>query len=40
VSYVLNFIVEILLVLIYDLGSAVQTVNNFHFYVMWVAGLE
>jgi hypothetical protein len=39
-SYVLNFIVDILLILSYDLASADKTMNNSPFYVMWVVGLE
>jgi hypothetical protein len=39
-SYVLNFVVEILLVLTYDLGLTNQTVNDLSFYVMWVVDLE
>jgi hypothetical protein len=39
VSYILSFLVEILLVLTYDLGSTDQTMNNSPFHVMWVVGL-
>jgi hypothetical protein len=39
-SYVLNFIVEILLILTYDLCSADHTINDYTFYVMWVVGIE
>jgi hypothetical protein len=39
-SYVLNFVVEILLILSYDLDSADKTMNNSPFYMMWVVGLE
>jgi hypothetical protein len=35
-----NFVIEILLILTYDLGSADQTMNDSPFYVMWVVGLE
>lgn len=40
--YVLNFVVEIFLILTYEyaLGSTDQTMNVSPFYVMWVAGLE
>jgi hypothetical protein len=39
-SYVLNFDVEILLILTYGLCSADQTMNDSPFYMMWVVGLE
>jgi hypothetical protein len=39
-SYVFNFVVEILLILTYVLRSVGQTVNDATFYVMWVVGLE
>jgi hypothetical protein len=39
-SYVLNFLVEILQILTYDLGSAAQATNDFSFHMMWVDGLE
>jgi hypothetical protein len=39
-SYVPNFVVEILLILTRDLASADQTMNDSPFYVIWVAGLE
>jgi hypothetical protein len=39
-SYVFNFVVEILLILTYDPRSVDQTVSDSPFYVMWVAGLE
>jgi hypothetical protein len=39
-SYVFNFVVEILLILTYDLRSVDQTVYDSPFYVMWVVGLE
>jgi hypothetical protein len=39
-SYVFNFVVEILLILTYDLRSVDQTVNDSPFYVVWVVGLE
>jgi hypothetical protein len=38
--YVSNFVVEILLILTYDLHSVDQTVNNSPFYVMWVVRIE
>jgi hypothetical protein len=40
VPYVLNFLVEILLILTYDLGSPDQAMNDSAFHVMWVVGLE
>jgi hypothetical protein len=39
-SYVLNFVAEILLILTYDLGPSDQTMNDSHFRVMSVAGFE
>jgi hypothetical protein len=39
-SYVFNFVVEILLILTYDLRSVDQTVNHSPFYVIWVVELE
>jgi hypothetical protein len=39
-SYVINFIVEILLILTYDLGSTDQTMSSSPFYIMWVVGHE
>jgi hypothetical protein len=39
-SYVLNFHVEILLILTYDLGSTDQTTNGSRFHMMWVDVLE
>jgi hypothetical protein len=39
-SYVPNFVVEILLILTRDLGSADQTMNDSPFYVIWVAEFE
>lgn len=39
-SYILNFLVEIILILTYDLGSTDQTMNDSPFQVMWVVGLE
>jgi hypothetical protein len=39
-SYVFNFVVEILLILIYDLCFVDQTMYDSPFYMMWVAGLE
>jgi hypothetical protein len=39
-SYVLNFLGEILLILTYDLGSTKQTMTDCAFHVMWVDGLE
>jgi hypothetical protein len=39
-SYVLNFIAEILLFLTYDLDLSDHTTKNSPCYVMWVAGLE
>jgi hypothetical protein len=39
-SYVFNFVVEILLILIFALRSVDQTLNDSPFYVMWVVGLE
>jgi hypothetical protein len=39
-SYILNFLVEILLILMYDLSFTDQTMNDFPFHVMWVVGLE
>jgi hypothetical protein len=38
--YVLNFLVEILLILIHDLGSTDLTRNDSPFHVMLVVGLE
>jgi hypothetical protein len=38
-SYVLNFIVEIFLILTYDLSSADQIMNESPFYMMWVIPL-
>jgi hypothetical protein len=38
--YILNFHVEILLILTYDLGLTDQAMNDFPFHVMWVVGLE
>jgi hypothetical protein len=38
-SYVLNFLVEILLILTHDLGSTAPTTNDSPFQVMWVVGL-
>jgi hypothetical protein len=40
VNYVSNFVVEILLILKYDLRSVDETMNDSPFYVMWVVGLE
>jgi hypothetical protein len=37
---ILNFLVEILLILTYDLGSADQTVNDSPLHVMRVIGLK
>jgi hypothetical protein len=39
-SYIFNFVVEILLILVYDLCLVDQTMYNFPLYVMWVVGLE
>jgi hypothetical protein len=39
-SYVLSFLVEILLSLTYDLGSTDQTMTDSPFHVMWVVGLK
>jgi hypothetical protein len=39
-SYVLNFLVEILLILAYDLVSTGQTMNGSLFHLRWVAGIE
>jgi hypothetical protein len=39
-SYILNFVFEILLILTYDLGLAEQTMNDTPFYMVWVVGLE
>jgi hypothetical protein len=39
-SYVLNFIVEILLILTYDLRAVHQNIHDSPFYVMWVVELE
>jgi hypothetical protein len=39
-SYVFNFIVEMLLIFTYDLRSVDQTVNISPFHMMWVVGLE
>jgi hypothetical protein len=39
-SYVLNFLVEIILILTYDLSSTDQTVNDSSFQVLWKVGLE
>jgi hypothetical protein len=39
-SHVYNFIVEILLILTYELRSVDQTVNDCPFYVMFVVRLE
>jgi hypothetical protein len=38
--YLLNFLVEILLILIYVIGSTDQTMNDSPFHVMWVVGFE
>jgi hypothetical protein len=37
---VFNFVVEIPLILTYDIRSFAQTMNDSPFYVMWVVGLE
>jgi hypothetical protein len=39
-SYVFNFLAEILLILTYDLGSTDQTVKDSSFHMMLVGGLE
>jgi hypothetical protein len=39
-SYVLNFLVEILLILTYDLASTDQAMNDSSFHMVWVGGLE
>jgi hypothetical protein len=39
-SYIFNFVVEILLILTYDLRSVDQIKNDSPFYAMWVVGLE
>jgi hypothetical protein len=39
-SYVFNFVVEILLISTYDLRPVDQIMNDSPFYVMWVVGLE
>jgi hypothetical protein len=39
-SYVFNFLVEISLILTYDLGSTDNAMNHSSFHVMWVVGLE
>jgi hypothetical protein len=39
-SYLPNFLVEILLILTYDLGSTDQTMNDSPFHVRWVIGFE
>jgi heme A synthase len=39
-SYVLHFLAEILLILTYDRASTDQTMNNSHFHMTWVVGLE
>jgi hypothetical protein len=39
-SYVLHFLAEILLILTYDLAPTDQTMNNSHFHMTWMAGLE
>jgi hypothetical protein len=40
ISYVLNSLVEILLILTYDHGSTDQTMNDSSFHEVWVVGLE
>jgi hypothetical protein len=39
-SYILNFLIEILPILAYDLGSSDQALGDFPFYLMGVGGLE
>jgi hypothetical protein len=39
-SYVFNFTVQILLIMIYDLCLVDRTMYNSPFYVIWVVGLE
>jgi hypothetical protein len=39
-SYVLNFLVEILVILTQDLGSTDQNIKYYSFHVMWVVGFE
>jgi hypothetical protein len=39
-SYVVNFLVEILLILTYDRGCTDQTMNDSPFRMMWVVGVE
>jgi hypothetical protein len=39
-AHVLNFLVDVILILTDDLGSTDQTVNHFRFHVMWVIGLK
>jgi hypothetical protein len=39
-SYVFNFVVEILLLLTHDLGLTDPTMNDSPFHVIWVVGLE
>jgi hypothetical protein len=39
-SYILNFHVEIFLILTYDLGSTEQAMNDSPFHVLGVVGLE
>jgi hypothetical protein len=39
-SHVFNFVVEILLILKYNILSAEQIVKDSLFYVLWVVGVE